>query len=118
MPPSYFTMQAIAALGASSLPTLGDLCRNSPDQIKSHAMSALKSTEFDFKREEIVEIWIGRLDDPSPSIRLHAARLLGKARPIRAQAAIQPLQNHLSDADPEVAAAIKSALSNLNVYAP
>jgi HEAT repeat protein len=111
-------MQAFAAMGTSSLPYLREAARTGPDQIKSDAISALESSEFDFKREEIVAIWIERLDDPSPSIRLHAARLLGKAKPIRAQAAIQPLQNHLNDPDPEVSATIGAAFSNLNTYFP
>ena len=76
-------------------------------------MSALESPQFDFKREEIVAIWIERLADPSPSIRLHATRLLGNTRPIRAQAAIEPLQKLANDPDPEVALAVSNALSTL-----
>jgi hypothetical protein len=118
MPPNYHTRGALAGIGPAGLPILRDAAAHGSDQIKSHAMSALESRQFDFKREEIVAIWIERLADPSPSIRLHAARLLGNTRPIRAQAAIEPLQKLANDPNPDVALAVKGALGNLNVGGP
>ena len=113
MAPNYHTRGALSAMGTASLPTLRDAAAHGSDQVKVHAMSALESPQFDFRREEIVAIWIERLADPSPSIRLYAARLLGNTRPIRAQAAIEPLQKLNSDPDPEVALAVKTALTIL-----
>lgn len=110
MPPTGFTMHAIAAMGNAALPILHAATQNGPDQVKSNAMSALESSEYDFKREQIVEIWIECLADPSPSIRLHAIRLLSQAKPIRAQAAIKPLEDLSNEPDPEVASAATSAL--------
>jgi len=113
MPPTYQTMGAVAGIGPAGLPALRHIAAYGTDHLKSNAMSALESSQYDFKREEIVAIWIERLTDPSPSIRLHAARLIGKTRPIRAQSAISPLQKLINDPDPEVAAAAKVALGNL-----
>lgn len=115
MEPSLFTMRALADMGYSAIPILHDATRNGSDQIKSHAMSAFESSDFDFSREKIVEIWVERLTDPSPSIRLHAARLLGKTKPVRAQAAIEPLRKLANDPNPEVAAAASNALSTLEL---
>ena len=113
MPPSYHTMGALSAMGNAALPALRDATTYGPDQVKSTAMSALESPQFEFKKEEVVAIWIERLADPSPSIRLHAARLIGNSKPIRTQAAIKPLEKIINDPDPEVAAAVQTALSKI-----
>jgi hypothetical protein len=113
----HFTSRVFDSIGTSAFPYLVEQIRTGDLQVMSYAMSALEVRAFDFQREEVVAVWTECLTNSSPSIRLHAARLIGNTRAVRAQKAVPALQAAISDRDPEVVAGAKAALAKLVITA-
>lgn len=113
LPWGFFMMEVFDGMGTAALPHLLEPIRTGRMEVKLRAMGALEAKIYDIKREEIVAIWSERLQDEDRSVRLYAARLIGNAKPARAQAALPALQIAAKDPIAEVAEAAQEAIGKL-----
>lgn len=114
LPWGFFSAEIFEAMGAAPLPFLKEAIATGRMEVKLRAMGALEGQAYDPKREEIVAIWAERLRDENPSVRLYAARLIGNAKPARAQAVIPALEMAAKGSD-EAATAAREALARLKL---
>ena len=113
VPPHRSGLVVFDKLGPFMMPHIEQEMWKGDSRMTQAGMYALSVGAYDYRREEVVQVWTECLTNAEPSTRLLAAQLIGSTTPVRAQNAIPALRTAVNDPNPEVAAMAGRALGRL-----